>query len=497
MALGAAGVALAVGGAADLGIYGFRVDPYRSIEKLLSSTATSSTSSSNLLPDYLDFLEWMQSVVDKVPSRSTVTSLEAEFAPYALEALDPTFFQYSGIAAGYNPVPYLVQLQEVTLAVSTKSPSYDVFSIDNQNIASFESGILSPAQLAQTYPELTYRNYDTNDFMTTVWDYVASYPPPVAATSTSTSTTGASRTNFNLFPLDAPVMVFFYRKDIYDKLGFSAPTTWDEYYQQCQQLPGKGTQFASVSMANADVSIVYEYLNHLASFGGTLWTIDGDNISPNLESPECLEALENYVRFAKYADPGSHAFTWTDQFTSLAEGTSATAVLWHDYYDWLNDPSRSPIAPGQFVPAVNPAGPNGSFSTYGGAGLGVSAFSKRPEAAYLWIQWATCKGIQEQMLLSQYHIFPTRSSVLSASPVENQTNTSAFAAFNVAKQVWQKGTTALTPFPQWLPVLVLLSTHLNNAWTGSETPSEALTNAQDEINQQHPNLTFSQTGIVV
>jgi multiple sugar transport system substrate-binding protein len=223
-----------------------------------------------------------------------------------------------------------------------------------------------------------------------------------------------------------------------------------------------------------------------------LWTIDGNSISPNLESSECLAALQNYVRFSQYADPGSHSFTWTDQFTSLAQGTSATAVLWHDYYNWLNDPTRSPLAAGQFVPTLNPAGPNGSFSTYGGAGLGVSAFSNRPEAAYLWIQWATCMGVQEQMLLGQYHIFPTRTSVLGVQQVQDEISTGALTAFNVAKQAWSTGTTALTPFPQWLNVLVPLSVHLNNAWTGSETPQEALTNAQNQINKDFPNLTFTE-----
>lgn len=485
MALGAAGGALAVAGAVDLGINGLTSNPYSSFKKYLTASTTS-TSTEAYLPDYLDFLEFLQSVSDKIPSsgKTVVTSLESEFAPYAVEALDPSFLQYGGMASEYNPVPYLIQLQEVQLAVSTQSPSYDVFQIDNQNIASFETGIVPPSQLQSMYPELTYQNYNVNDFMNTVWDYVAAYPP-------ITSGSNPARTSFTLFPFDAPLMIFFYRKDIYDKLGFSPPTTWDEYYEQCQKLPGNGTGYASVSMANADVSVVYEYLNHLASFGGTLWNVDGNSITPNFESSECVEALENFVRFEHYADPGSHTYTWTDQFNSLATGTSATALLWTDYYGWLNNPQRSPIAPGQFVPALNPAGPAGSFSTYGGSGLGVSAYSKRPEAAYLWIQWATCAGIQEQELLGEYRIFPTRTSVFNVPQVQAQLGSSEFDAFNVAKQAWATGTTALTPFPQWLNVLTVIATQLSNAWVGVSTPQEALTNAQNLVEQNYPNLTFT------
>jgi multiple sugar transport system substrate-binding protein len=443
-----------------------------------------------LLPDYLDFLEWMQSISDKIPTRSIEVSLEQEFAPYAISAYNPSFLQYSKVSAGYSELPYLTQLATMQLAVSTKSPSYDIFSIDNQNIASFSgSGIIPYSTLAQTYPELTYPQYDIQDFMTTVWDYVATYPPAFATQTTTSGNSGS----MTLCPFDAPVILFFYRKDIYDKLGFSPPTTWDEYFEQVQKLPGNGTPYASVSEANADVSIMYEYLNHLASFGGSLWNVDGNSITPNLESDECLAALENFIRFKQYADPGSENFTWTDQFDSLSQGHSATALLWNDYYGWLNTPSRSPIAAGYFTPALNPAGPQGAFSVYGGSGMAVSQYSAHPEAAYVWMQWATCKGLQEQVLLDSYHIFPTRSSVPSVPDVESETsaNPGAFAAFSVAKQAWATGTTALTPFPEWLSVLVNLSLHLNNAWKGTESPGEALTNAQTYIEQNFPDLSLT------
>jgi multiple sugar transport system substrate-binding protein len=483
-ALAVAGGALAVAGAADLGLNGLKLDPNAQYRSYLTKTTTSNVTTHGL-PDYLDFLDWMKSVSDKVPSKTAVLTLEQEFAPYALQARDPDFLRYSQINTGYSELPYLLQLQVVTLAVSLKTPSYDVYSVDNQNIASFQSGVISPNDLAKTYPELTYPKYNVQDFMSTVWDYVATYPP-----NTAKGGGGNSTTNFTLFPLDAPLLVFFYRKDIYDKLGLTPPTTWDEYYQQAQRLPGKGTIYASASMANADVSIIYEYLAHLASYGGSLWEISENTLTPALNSDKCLAALQNFVRFSKYADPGSHNFTWTDVFTSLATGASATALLWHDYYNWLNDPSRSPIAAGKFVPALNPAGPAGAFSTYGGAGLGVSRYSRRPEAAYLWIQWATCKGLQEMTLIDKYHIFPTRTSVFDVPEIQSRVNSGTLASLSVAKKAWASGTTALTPFPRWLQVLVPLSTHINNAWTGVETPQQALAAAQSYIESNFPNLTF-------
>ncbi len=487
-AIGAVGGALTVAGAVDLGLNGVQSNPNAWMSRYLSE----STGSQATLPDYTDFLEWMRGVSGRISGQSVDVSLEEEFAPYALQARASDFVRYSGASAGYSLLPYLTQLDDMELAVSTQSPSYDVFTVDSQNTAAFNQATIPPAELISRYPELTYPGYDIQDFGTAAWSFVGSYPP-AAAEVTSGAASGSPATAFNMFPFDSPVIVFFYRKDIYDRLGLQPPATWDEYYAQAQRLMGSGTPYATVSEANADVSILYEYLNHLASFGGALWNVDGNQITPNLESAECLAALENFVRFRPFADTGSFAFTWTDQFNSLATGASATALLWCGYYGWLNDPLRSPVAPGQFLPALNPAGPKGSFSTYGGSGMGVSRFSKHPEAAYVWIQWATCKGMQEQLLLDSYHVFPSRSSVPGVPQVQGAvaSDAGAYAAFAVTRKAFETGVTALTPFPKWFSVLVPLSLHLNRAWKGEESPSEALASAQSEIEQGFPGLTFS------
>lgn len=491
-ALGLVGGALTVAGVVDIGLYGLQSNPNAWMSKYLTESTSADAGAQATLPDYQDVLEWLQSVSGKISGQSIDVSLEEEFAPYALRARGPDFLRYSHVAAGYNLLPYLTQLDDMQLAVSTQSPSYDVFTVDNQNTAAFDQAIIPPEELISRYPELTYPKYDIQDFSKAAWSFVGSYPPASASIS-SAAASGSPASAFSIFPFDSPVIVFFYRKDIYDKLGLQPPATWDEYYEQAPKLMGSGTPYATVTEGNAGVSIVYEYLNHLASFGGTLWNIDGNEITPDLESDQCLAALENFVRFEPFADPGSFAFTWTDQFSSLATGTSATALLWCGYYEWLNDPVRSPVAPGYFVPAINPAGPIGSFSTFGGSGMGVSRFSRHPEAAYVWIQWATCKGTQEQLLLDSYHVFPSRSSVLDAPPVLSApgSDPAGYAAFSVAKKAFQTGVTALTPFPNWFSVLVPLSKHLNRAWKGEESPSEALGNAQAEIEQGFPALTFN------
>ena len=94
------------------------------------------------------------------------------------------------------------------------------------------------------------------------------------------------------------------------------------------------------------------------------------------------------------------------------------------------------------------------------------------------------------MALGQYHTFPSRSSVLQVPEVQAQAGTLPFSGFEIAQQAWAMGTVALTPFPQWLNVLTNLSVCLHNAWAQVWTPQEALTNAQNYIEQNIPPLTF-------
>ena len=441
-----------------------------------SSTTTSSTTSSprTSIPDYQEFLNWLGPVSRPYAGTTLNMSLEEEFTPLTLQLIDGDFASATGISDQYSIKPYSLQLSDVSLMFETQSPTYDVFGLDNQNLGAFPNDSLSPVDLAQRYPDLTYPNFDFQDFDPFMWNYVGNYPPLVSG--------GPPSSTVPVLPLDTPLMVMYYRTDVYEKLGLSLPVTWDDYYSNIQAIAkSKLTPFAAVSQAAPDISIVYEFLNHLASFGGTLWSVDGSVLTPNLTDDKVLAALENYVRLAPYSDTGSSTYTWDNVFDSLSRGVSATGLLWNGYSNWVNDIQRSAAA-GDFAYARNPAGPSGSFSTFGGAGVGVSKFSKNPQAAWLWLQWATAKGTQEAMVFEKYHVYPTRDSAAVAPGVAASLAEPSFAIANLSKQIWQShGTTALIGFPKWFYALSSLSYHLNQAWLNVETPTQALNSAQSAI----------------
>jgi ABC-type glycerol-3-phosphate transport system substrate-binding protein len=490
--MGLAGAGLFSLGVADLaspGVFG-RARSATSVVSSSAATSSTSTSSSLLstLPDYQEFLSWLQSVSGPYRGKTLDISLEAEFGPYATQLIDDDFLNASGIRDQYNIVPYALQLDDISLMASTQSDTYDCYSLDVENLGVFPTLPISPYTLAETYPDLTYPELDFDDFYRFSWDRIATYPPDL---SIPPGPGGDSASNVTVLPFDTPTLVLFYREDIFQELELTPPATWDDHFANCQAIQKSGkTPFGSVSMAGVTVSVIYEYQAHLASFGGSLWEVDGNTITPTINTDTALAALEDYVRFSPLSDPASITFNWDNVYSSLAYEAAGCGLLFDGYAQWLSDPQRSNVS-GLMAYAMNPAGPEGSFHPYAGSGVGVSKYTQKPEMAWLWIQWATSKGAQEAKLLGEYHNFPTRSSVSQVPEIESLFQSNSLGPADLVSQIWQQGSlTTLLGFPQWLTAAVIIAGDLSSAFKGSLTPAAALADAQTRI-ENLGTLTFT------
>lgn len=454
---------------------------------ILSSTSTSQTSTQySTLTDYQDFLSWLHSVSGPYSGKTLDISLEAEFGPYSTQLIDSDFLDASGIRDQYDIKPYALQLSAISLMSSTQSSSYDCYSLDVENLGVFPTLPISPYALAEKYPDLTYPGLDLNDFHRYSWDRIATYPPDLSG-----GNGGNSAATVTVIPFDTPTLVLFYRKDVFQKLGLTPPATWDDHFANCQAIQRSGlTPFGSVSMASPSVAIIYEYQAHLASFGGSLWAVDGNTITPTFNTDAGVAALENYVRFAPLSDPASLTYTWDNVFSSLAYESAACGFLFDGFAQWLNDPGRGNAA-GLMSYALNPAGPKGRFHPYAGSGLGVSKYSNHPEMAWLWVQWATAKGTQEAKLLGKYNNFPTRTSVAQVPEIANGLQSGSLGVADLVNKVWEASSlTTLMGFPKWLQAAVIIEGDLSAAFNGSLKPAAALADAQTRV-ENIGTLTFT------
>jgi len=131
----------------------------------------------------------------------------------------------------------------------------------------------------------------------------------------------------------------------------------------------------------------------------------------------------------------------------------------------------------------NPSGPSGSYSTYIGDGLGISKFSKNPEAAWLWLQWATAEGTQMMLVAdNNTRYVPTRSSVASSSFVQNLIAQPSHLQVQINQQIVSSGKIGFVPtFVQSADANQTITQQLYNAFVGNTTAQEALDSAQAQL----------------
>ena len=141
----------------------------------------------------------------------------------------------------------------------------------------------------------------------------------------------------------------------------------------------------------------------LHNIGGTYMA----NGKSNLCSPKGKETLETYSRLLRdYGPPGVVNYSF-QQISALYRGGRAAMSFESsnelrtvmDGGERLKDTGLAPF----------PAGEGGQVPTAIGWGLAVSAYSKQPDAAWYFVQWATSPEIQKRMALQG--IAPPRPAV--------------------------------------------------------------------------------------
>jgi multiple sugar transport system substrate-binding protein len=429
----------------------------------------------NVPSEYKEFLRWLRSVSGKYRGTRVAINLQNEPDYRAVQRLDSDFFGASGINSQYDLEPYILNLEKTRLAVQTSSPAIDVIDFDSLDIPTFKDYLIPPKVLADRYPDLTFPGFILDDFEKTPMNLIGSYPPVLPDASTPSG-------QIFCFPFNTPLMIRFYRTDIYNTLKLPQPVTWDDYYDSVRVIGTSSNVFGCVSQASITTPIFHEFYNHLASFGGRFWDINGGSITPTVNSDKNVQALENFARFFPYTIRSSVTNTWEDCVTSMAHGQAANAITFEDFAVLIDDPLRSLVV-GNMAYSVNPSGPYGSYSSYIGDGIGISKFSRNPQAAWLWLQWATATGTQMMLVadpLSRY--VPSRISASNSSFVQEKLATPAYDPVRISKDILSSGKIAFTvPFKGSSNAADVIAKSIFDCYTGTSRAKDALKAAQAQL----------------
>jgi len=353
-----------------------------------------------------EVIAWLKDVAK--PFAGTTLKLATEATPpsNALNSQLKGFFEEAtGIKVEIEILPLEQVLQKLTLDVASSLGTYDLYYIDQSWAASVSQDVFDPREQYAGNAALAMPNYNLDDFLPALVDGICVYEDRWVGV-----------------PYDIPVFIMIYRKDIYDQYGLKAPATLAELLSNSEVITKEmgPTMFGTTGqMKSGHYSLECDWTAWLWGHGGSVFGPDG-KFTGNDERG--LEAMGYWDKLVKTMPPGVHGWTWDGQGQSVAQGVAASMLSWGEFFPYFDDPTQTKVS-GLCEVAVPPAanllrttaetgfGEIPGVGHQGGSSLAVSKYSKSPDAAWIFMQWATCADTQALITSLGGGTGPTRASV--------------------------------------------------------------------------------------
>lgn len=123
---------------------------------------------------------------------------------------------------------------------------------------------------------------------------------------------------------------FIYNKEVFDKLGISVPTTWEEFLQVCETIKTKGDGVIPIFMPKDFwVPQILMTDNFAKSLGAKKAQEFGQKVMKNetkwTDVPEFAGVLDNYLKLFKdgYINSDFSSATYDDAIAAVADGKAA------------------------------------------------------------------------------------------------------------------------------------------------------------------------------
>ncbi|WP_306120721.1 MULTISPECIES: sugar ABC transporter substrate-binding protein [unclassified Roseitalea] len=376
------------------------------------------------------------------------------------EMMAAAFQELTGATVNVTSVPYDAVQAQATLDVQSGANQYDVIDYWYPTLGALaEDGVLLDVT---EWIERDAADIAPDDFIPSIYDVYTLH----------------DGSRFGL-PYDGDTHVLFWNQTIFDSVGVSAPTTWDEYAQVVRAVTeARGDDGAyGAAMLGFPVPIIIgsSFVNRLAGHGGAFFGADG---APAMDSEAAMMAAQAMLDVAPHVLPTPLETAFDQALPAFLSGEVAMMEFWTDLGVYAQDPGGSQIVDQWDVGAM----PTGGGATEplaalnAGFGFGVSTGSQKQDMAWEFIKFATGQAHSRDLLTTTgTGIDPTRVSNL---------NSDAYKAFapkvQQAAQASMTGVLAWPTIPESPRLMERLSDELSLMLSGDQDAETAMRNTQAE-----------------
>ena len=337
--------------------------------------------------------KWLKEVGSRFKGKKIRYTSEATPPTVVLDKIKKEFTDPTGIEVEIEIVPLEQVLAKATQDVQGQLGTYDLYYLDQSWVATFAQDCFDPRAYYKDKPELAMPDFNWDDFSKPLVDGEALVDGKWMG-----------------IPFDIPIFVLMYRKDILEKHNIAVPTTYEEFTDAVHKITaaekGNGMFGTGLQAKSGHYSLECDWSQAVWGHGGSIFTKD-KKFSGNDE--QGIEGLKWYMDLLKNAPPNSTASTWDGQFEMMHSGQAALVQSWDEFFPGLDaDDSKvkglwmpaKPLVPKKLRAAAECGfneKPNAGHQ--GGSVISLSKYSKNPDAAWVFMQWACCQEIMTRCTL--------------------------------------------------------------------------------------------------
>ena len=292
----------------------------------------------------------------------------------------PEFTKMTGITVNFEDLPEIQGRQKLVVEFAGGGGNIDAFnaSYHVEKVQFSKSGWFLPLNEMIANKKLLSPEFDWND---------VPEPGKKEVTLADGKIVG--------LPAFVDVSIMAYRKDLLEAKGIKPPTDHTELEAAIKALhdPSKNIYgWCARGLKNANMT---QWPCQFFNFGGKYI----ENGKANLDTPAGEQSLDWYARMNReYGVPGVVNFNWSEVTAAFLQGQVAFMEDGINFLSQYEDETKSKVK-GKVGYTLVPKGPGGQIPPTYTPGFAVSAKSKKPEASFLFTQWATGKtmGITSQV----------------------------------------------------------------------------------------------------
>ncbi|MBE7702189.1 extracellular solute-binding protein [Oerskovia sp. Sa1BUA8] len=204
-------------------------------------------------------------------------------------------------------------------------------------------------------------------------------------------------------PQDSGPMQFYYRADIFEQLGLTVPTTWDEYAATAAALQAADPSKYLGTFSATDAG----WFTGLAQqAGASWWGIDGDAWSVAVDDEATLKVADYWGGLVESGVIDNKPMYTPEWNAALNDGTQIgwLSAIWAPGVLEGNAPDTAGLWKMAPMPQWDAAKP--ATGNWGGSATAVTSQSKHPEQAAEFITWLNSSQEGVDLLVEQTGIYP-------------------------------------------------------------------------------------------